>query len=78
MTKQIDQLDKDIEQLGLIADELERQVGTCPTSRLRLLAWLADWFRSPSRLIAASEALPELLPTLVSAYTAWIHESGGR
>ncbi|MFK3815970.1 hypothetical protein ACI2KG_05100 [Pseudomonas sp. NPDC089407] len=78
MTNQIDQLDKDIEQLGLIADELERQVETCPTSRLRLLAWLADWFKSPTRLVETSDALPELSPTLISAYTAWIYEGGGR
>ncbi|HHJ1297414.1 MULTISPECIES: hypothetical protein [Pseudomonas] len=76
MTDQIQRLDDSIEQLGRLADALESQVTPCPTSRLRLITWLADRFKSASAIAKAEENLPRLPKWLISAYTAWIHEPG--
>lgn len=77
MTDQIQRLDDSIEKLGRLADALESQVIPCPTSRLRLITWLADWFKSASAIARAEENLPSLPEGLISAYTVWIHEPGG-
>ncbi len=75
MTDQIQRLDDSIEQLGRLADALESQVMQCPTSRLRLITWLAEWFKSASAIAGAEGNLPSLPETLISAYAAWIHKS---
>lgn len=75
---QITQLDDSIERLSRIADELELQIAPCPTSRLRLVAWVTDWVGSLSRLTEIEQGLPSIPKPLVSAYKAWIHTNGAR
>ncbi|MNJ07466.1 hypothetical protein D3C77_15640 [compost metagenome] len=76
MTYQIQRLDDSIEKLGRLADALESQVMPCPTSRLRLITWLADRFKGASAVVQAEENLPSLPEGLISAHRAWIHEPG--
>lgn len=47
MTDPILQLDAELEWLGEIADELERQVAPCPVTRILLVAWLTEWVPTP-------------------------------
>ncbi len=47
MTDPILQLDAELEWLGEIADELERQVAPCPVTRVLLVAWLTEWVPPP-------------------------------
>ena len=76
MTDQIQRLDDSIEQLGRLADALESQVMRCPTSRLRLITWLAECIKSAPEIAQAERNLPSLPETLISAYATWIHQSG--
>lgn len=73
---QITMLDDSIERLSRIADELEQQIAPCPASRLRLVAWVTDWVKSPAGLAEIEQSLPSIPQSLVSAYEAWIHAKG--
>ncbi len=75
---QITQLDDSIERLARIADELEQQIAPCPASRLRLVAWVTDWVKSPSGLAEVEQGLPSIPQSLASSYKAWIHANGCR
>ncbi len=78
MAKQIAELDAYLELLDHIADELEKQVGACPTTRPMLIAWLTEWIRSPEALGEILRELPRLPQILKSAYREWAHLSGGQ
>lgn len=75
---QITMLDDSIVRLSRIADELEQQVAPCPASRLRLVAWVTDWVKSPAGLAEIEQGLPSIPQNLVSAYKAWIDANGCR
>lgn len=78
MASQIAELDAYLELLGQIADELERQVATCPNTRPLLIAWLTEWIQSPAALGEILRELPRLPHILISAYSDWIHRGGGQ
>jgi len=78
MTDPIMQLDAELEWLGEIADELERQVAPCPVTRVLLVAWLTEWVPTPQGRTAMRRELPHLPQALKSAYAVWIHDGGAR
>ncbi|MDF2792394.1 MAG: hypothetical protein K0S85_147 [Pseudomonas orientalis] len=76
MANQIAKLDAHLVLLTQVADELERQVAPCPTTRLMLIAWLTEWIRSPEALSEIRRELPRLPQVLKSAYSDWNHQGG--
>lgn len=77
MANQIAELDAHFELLAQIADELEKQIGACPTTRPMLIAWLTEWIRSTEALGEILRELPRLPQILKSAYREWAHLGGG-
>ena len=78
MANQMAELDAYLELLAHIADELEQQVGPCPTTRPMLIAWLTEWIRSPAALGEIRRELPRLPQILKSAYREWAHLGSGQ
>jgi len=78
MIDPIMQLDAELEWLGQIADELERQVAVCPLTRPTLIAWLTEWAAGPDGKAGLKREIPHLPQALKSAYAEWIHHGGGR
>ncbi len=78
MANQIAELDAHFELLARIADELEQQVGSCPTTRPLLIAWLIGWIRSSDALGEIRRELPRLPQILKSAYREWTHLGGSQ
>ena len=78
MANQIAELDAHFELLAHIADELEQQVGPCPTTRPLLIAWLMGWIRSTDALDEIRRELPRLPQILKSAYREYAQRGGGQ
>ncbi|AOX11866.1 hypothetical protein Q5O_10460 [Pseudomonas putida JB] len=78
MANQIAELDAHLELLAQVADELEKQVAPCPTTRPMLIAWLTEWIRSTEALSEIRRELPRLPQVLKSAYSEWNHLDGGQ
>ena len=60
MANQIAELDAYVQPLAQTADELEQQIGPCPTRPI-LIAWLTEWVLSPDTLGEIQRELPRLI-----------------
>ncbi|NIF28899.1 hypothetical protein F3J44_21275 [Pantoea sp. Tr-811] len=78
MADQMAEMDAYMEYIDQVADELERQVAPCPTTRPMLIAWLTERVRNPDSAREIQCELPSLPQALESAYIEWMHLGGGQ
>lgn len=71
---QIQDFEKKLERLKVLAALLEKQMGKCPASELRFCTWIAAWTRTPQGLRDAEKDLPRLPEALRYDSAAWIHD----